>query len=311
MENENKFKAAVIGMGPSGVAAAIYLKRSGIDPLCFETGEVGGKLNKIAEIENYPGFVGSGIELAQKMQDQVKHFEIKVKKEEVRSITQEDDGSFTIKTSLDSYHVLACIICAGIREKPFTVKGSETYHEGGISRCAECDAPFHKNKPVALIGDSNEAIKDATYLATVCKPVYLICPREQLQADPEEVKKFASNPDVKIFAPYQIKDSSGTRHIEKLTIENLTTKENLTLDVDALFIFLGATPMSEFLNYMDVLDDKGNIKTDEHMKTSVPGLFAAGDISNTVLRQVITAVADGGVAAVSCRSYLHSLEEGK
>jgi thioredoxin reductase (NADPH) len=310
MENERKiYPVGIIGMGPSGIAAAIYLKRSNISPLCFEQSQVGGKLNIIKEIENYPGFMGEGKELAEKLQKQAAHFEIEIRSESVRSVTQNEDGTFTLKTDRAEYLFQAVIITAGIRDKPFAVKGSETYMENGLSRCAECDAPFHKGKPVAVIGSTSEALKDSVYLASVCSPVYLINPSGQFAASEAEVKNFSSLPNAQIVAPFEIESSQGQRHLEKLNLLNKATGERKTLDVEALFIFLGSTPMSEFLGYMDVLDEKGQIKTDEHMATSVPGLFAAGDVRATPLRQVITAVSDGGIAAVSCRGYLSQLKK--
>ena len=302
-------KVAIIGMGPSGITAAIYLKRSGITPICFEQNDIGGKLNILKEIENYPGYIGDGKGLSEKFIEQIKHFDIDVKKEAVQSINKNPDNTFTIKTDAGSYLFQAVIIATGIREKPFKVPGSEAYFENGISRCAECDANFHKNRPVAVIGNSQEAIKDTIYLASICSPVYLINSTSEYKANQEEVEKLKALNNVTIYNPYKIVGSSGQRLISKLVIENVETKEQKTLDVEGLFIFLGATPMTEFLGYMDILDEKGNIAVDEHMKTRVDGLFAIGDIRNAVLRQVITAVSDGGVAAVSARNYLNSLKK--
>ncbi|MCI2068133.1 MAG: FAD-dependent oxidoreductase [Bacilli bacterium] len=302
-------KVAIIGMGPSGIAAAIYLKRSNISPICFEENEIGGKLNIIHEIENYPGFIGDGKDLAVKFTEQVKHFEIDIRKESVRSISKNDDGNFDLKTDKSAYRFQAVIIAAGIRNKPFKVPGSDAYFENGLSRCAECDAPFHKNKPVAVIGNTSEALKDTEYLSSICNPVYLINPNETFQASEKEMTSLHSLKNVMVFSSSEIVASSGARRLEHLVIKNKVSGEEKTLDVEGLFIFLGSTPMSEFLGYMDVLDEKGQIKVDEHMRTPVEGLFAVGDVRNAVLRQVITAVSDGGVGAVSCRAYLHDKEQ--
>lgn len=299
---------AVIGMGPSGIAASIYLARSNMHPVCFEEKEIGGKLNLMKEIENYPGYIGSGKGLAEDFRKQVEHFQIEVRKESVRSITRNEDGTFLIKTDKDQYLFKAVIIATGIREKPFAVPGSDAYFGNGLSRCAECDAPFHKNKPVAVVGNSEEAVKDTIYLASICSPVYLINEEEGYKADEKDVKELASLGNVIVKEGYKIVDSQGRMRLQGITIENKEGKKE-NLEVEGLFIFTGATPMADFLGYMDILDEKGNIKVNEHMQTSVPGLFSCGDVRNSVMRQVVTAVNDGGIAAVSARNYLHSLSK--
>lgn len=306
---ENKVEeAAIIGMGPAGCSAAIYLKRSNITPFCFEQGEVGGKLNEIKEIENYPSFVGRGSELSQKFKDQIAYFKIPVIKESVRSVTRDfEDNFFIVKTDKSSYKFKAVIIASGIMNKPYEVKGSKAYNGNGISRCAECDAPFHKGKPVAVIGNSSEAVKDALYLASLCHPVYLINPEEGFTASSEEVEAFKKIEGTEIFSDSEVKMTYGEKKLSSAIIVNKKTQKEETIQIEGLFIFLGATPLSEFLGYMDVSDEKGQIKTDDHMRTSEAGLFACGDDRNGVIRQVISAVNDGGIAAISARGYLSKL----
>jgi thioredoxin reductase (NADPH) len=306
--SDNIRPAAIVGMGPAGIAASIYLARSNVFPVCFEEKEIGGKLRVMKEIENYPGYFGEAKGLADDFEKQVEHFHIEVKKESVRSVAQNADGTFTLKTDKDSYIFQTVIIATGIREKPFKVPGSEAYFENGISRCAECDAPFHKNKPVAIIGNSSEAMKDTLYLASLCNPVYLLNEGSSFSADPALVKEVLTNPKVIYKENVKVVSSEGKRRLESLTLKHVDGKEE-KIAVEGFFLFLGATPMADFLGYMDVLDEKGNIRVDDHMRTSVPGLFAVGDVRNAVLRQVVTAVSDGGVAAVSARSYLTSLHK--
>jgi thioredoxin reductase (NADPH) len=308
--DEKIYQTAIIGMGPSGISAAIYLKRGGVNPICFEQNEIGGKLNQIKEIENYPGYLGDGKGLAEQLKEQVKHFELDVRKETVLSISKEDDKTFTVKTTADSYHFLSVIIASGIREKPYAVKGSEKYSDNGISRCAECDGPFYKGKKVAVIGSSIHAIKDASYLASIDGFVYFISPDKNILSS-SEMKELSKKDNFSLLAPYTIVDSDGTKHMESLTLENSETKEIKKIDTSALFILLGSTPLSEFLGYMDVADEKGQLIADERMKTKEEGLYAVGDVRNTPLRQVITAVADGGLAAINVRSYLAALKQQK
>lgn len=298
---ENKvYDAAIVGMGPAGIACAIYLKRSNLKIICFEKDKVGGALNKINEIENYPSFVGTGEELAKKFDEQLKHFEIDIIHQGVSSINPNDDGTFLIRTIGDTYSVKSVIVCSGIKQRPFVVPNSIAYHENGISRCAECDGPFSKNKPVAVYSSTSSGAKEAIYLASLCSKVYFINPEEKIEGDQTIVEELSKLPNVEILNGTKIKSTTGTRKIETITLSN-----EQTFQVNALFLFIGATPITEFLGYMDVTDKFGQIKTNEKMETSVKGLFACGDSRITPLRQVVSACSDGAIAAVSVRNYLN------
>ncbi len=301
MEENKVYDAAIIGMGPAGISASIYLKRGGIDPLCFEMGEVGGTLNKLEEIENYPSFVGSGKQLAELMKKQLEHFNINVIKQQVLSVNDNFDGTYLIRTVGFTYLVKGVIIASGIKQNPITIPGGNKYNNLGISRCAECDGPFSKNKPVAVFSSNSNGAKEALYLATICSKVYFINPEENISGDQKIVNRLASLDNVEIFNSTKIKDTAGTRKIEKILLSS--GKE---LDVNALFIFIGATPITEFLGYMDITDKFGQIKVDDKMQTSQKGIFACGDDRVTPLRQVITAVSDGGLAGIGLRNYLRN-----
>jgi len=171
----------------------------------------------------------------------------------------------------------------------------------GISRCAECDGPFSKGKPVAVLSSSSNGAKEAMYLASICSKVYFINPEDKFEGDNKIVDQLKQLDNVEIFMKTKIISTSGTRKISTITLDN-----NLTIDVNALFLFIGATPMTEFLGYMDVMDKFGQIITNEKMETSVKGLYACGDTRVTQLRQVITAVSDGGIAAINLRAYLQN-----
>lgn len=301
MEENKVYDAAIIGMGPAGISASIYLKRGGISPLCFEMGEVGGTLNKLEKIENYPSFIGSGKELASLMKKQLEHFDINVIKQQVVSINDNFDGTYLIRTVGSTYLVKGVIVASGIKQNPITIPGANKYNQSGISRCAECDGPFSKNKPVAVFSSNSNGAKEAMYLATICSSVYFINPEQDITGDQDIVNKLKQLPNVKIFNNTKIKDTNGSRKIEKVILSS-----GEELDINALFIFIGATPITEFLGYMDITDKFGQIKTDEKMQTSQKGIFACGDDRLTLLRQVISAVSDGGIAAVSLRNYLRN-----
>lgn len=305
MENINK--VAIVGMGPSGISAAIYLKRSGIDPICFEKNEIGGKLNIIKEIENYPSFLGTGEELKNQFSHQADFFKLNIVHQNVLSI-MEEDGIFSIRTDGGTYSFQSVIIASGIREKPLDIPNSDSYFGNGISRCAECDGPFYKGKTVAVLGNSTFALKDASYLASIDGKVIFISQEKLPESLVKDKEDFLAHSNTEILEGYKIIGSKGTKHMDSLELES-ATGEKRNVETEALFILLGATPITEFLGYMDILDDKGNIYTDLNMETKQKGLFATGDIRNTPLRQVVSACSDGAIAAVSCRRYLLSLKK--
>ena len=297
---------SIIGMGPAGITAAIYLKRSNITPLCFEKDKVGGVVNKITEIENYPAYLGDGKGLVELFNKQLEHFDISIINKQVISINQNDDGTFLIRTLGENYLSKAVIVASGIVQKPYKVKGSNKYSENGISRCAECDGPFSKNKPVAVYSTDVNGIKEATYLASLCSKVYFVNPNKEIAGDQKLVEEFKKLPNVEIINGAEIIDSDGTRKISSITLSS-----GRKLEINALFLFIGASPVSEFLGYMDVTDKIGLIKVNDLMETEVKGLFAIGDAIKTPLRQVAVAVGDGAICAVSVRNYLNSLKKNE
>lgn len=303
---------AIIGMGPAGISAAIYLTRSNVNPICFEPGLVGGKLNWVHEIENYPSYVGTGKGLAENMSAQVEHFQLDVRKERVINVNPNDDGTYLLVTDKKEYIFKSVIIANGMKEKEYKVKGSEKYNSVGISRCAECDAAFHKGKPVAVIGKTNKAYKEAIYLASIVGKVYLINEDGKIDADKSLVDEFNQLENTETIFDYKIVDSAGTQHIEKISlVDNHDADKTRDIEVNGLFLFVGATPIYEFLGYMDIVNKSGFIQVDDKKSTTNPGLFAVGDCSDTKLRQVVTAVSDGAIAAINCVAYLRQLKKNK
>ena len=305
----NKNNVAVIGMGPAGIAASIYLKRYGVDVTAFEKSEIGGKLNIIKEIENYPGFIGEASDLLKSFQQQVENLEIEVKHENVKKIARDyETNYFNVETEEGKYVFKAVIIATGIKERPFEVKGQQKYNAMGISRCATCDGMFYRGKDVALIGDSTHALEDAIYLSKICNKVYLLTPTNELKGNDEVNKEVLSKENIELLRNVTIVDSDGEQRISSLTVRNNETKEERTLDIKCIFVLLGASPITEFLDYMDVLDSRGFIVCDENKETKEKGLFVAGDASISGLKQVVTATGDGALAATSAKNYVNKKE---
>lgn len=294
---------AIIGVGPAGAAAAIYLKRFGFNPICYEYQMIGGKINFTNIIDNYPGFQGEGQNLAANIAKQIEEYDIAVIPSEVKVIRKKDDF-FEVETANGKELYNVVIIATGMTEKAYEVPGSTKYKSRAISRCAICDGPLFRQKEVVVLGGGNSAFEEATYLASICSHVTLINRRSEFRADSKLVQEFKSLSNVEIKTPYVIKDSDGENKIESLTLENVEDKTTETIKADALFIYIGAIPMTSLLEELDALDERGFIKTNMDMSTSVKGLYAIGDVRNTPLRQIATAVSDGALCAFAIKNYL-------
>lgn len=295
MENN---EVAIIGMGPSGVSAAIYLKRYGMVSICFEKELVGGKVNKTEKIENYVGFSSiGGIQLGEKLDEQLSHFNINVNYSEVKSLSLNDDKSFHIVYGKKERDFKYVILANGMGEKPFHIDGEELFNKRGISRCAICDGSFYKGKDVAVIGAGNSAFEEGIYLSNICKSVTLIARRTQFRADKIVVDKFNSLTNTIIKAPYVPTHVDGTNSIESITLLNTLTNESKTIKIAGLFLYVGDQANTSFVKIPNILDDKGIVLTDDNLMTKVNNLYAIGDCRDTTLRQVATAVSDGAVAA--------------
>lgn len=299
---------AIIGGGPAGVSAAIYLKRYGYEPVMFEKGLLGGKLNYITEIDNFAGFLGTGQELAANLTRQIADYQIKVINSNVISI-QKDGDEFRLEAESGSYRFKAIIVTAGLREKAYEVPGSRAFEQRGISRCALCDGPLYRKKDVAVLGSGNAAVEETIYLASICNRVYLINPEEEFHADARLLGEVENLENVEIKKGYDLVGSRGERALDELALEHRSSKAQERIAVRALFIYIGSTPTTAFLPFPEIISPAGFIKTDELMNTLIPGLFAAGDVRTTKLRQVSTAVSDGAIAATSVRDYLKKLKK--
>ncbi len=295
----NEKEVAVIGLGPSGVTAAIYLNRFGLTPVCFEKELVGGQVNKTEKVENYTG-VGSikGPELGMKLDEQLSFFGIKPIYKEVKGITLTKDKTFLVSYGNETKEFRYVIISSGLRPNPFVVPNQEKYSSKGISRCAICDGPLYKGKDVVVIGGGNSAFEEASYLATICSSVTLVARRKEFRAFPSAVDSLKNKENAKIYAPYVIKSSEGTNSVEEVTIENVETKEEKKIPTSAIFLYVGEKADSTFIN-IDSLnkDENGYIVVNENKESSIKNLYACGDVIKKELRQVSTAVSDGAIAA--------------
>lgn len=309
----------IVGAGPAGMTAAIYASRAGLDTILLESGAPGGKLLKTNEIGNWPGIVSeSGADLAMDMFHHSTAFGARYETGEVSAIrfpaekdsSQKPDENKSSKNGAAAplltversggapLRASAVIVATGTKERLLHIPGEERNIGRGVAYCAVCDGAFYRNCHVAVIGAGNSALEEADYLTQFADSVTIVMRRDVFRADQISVEKVKKNPKIHIIqkaVPVEITDD-GSR-VTGLRIRFIETKEEQLLKVQGVFPYIGSDPVSGFLKDLDVLDDNGYLLVDEHMRTRITNLYGAGDVTRKNLRQVVTAVSDGAVAA--------------
>ena len=298
LDNNVVYDVVIIGRGPAGLTAAIYAGRFRLNAVLFERIAIGGQIITSEWIENYPGFPEgiTGIELMQNFEKQALKFGTKIISAEVKNIKKKED-IFCIDTIYGEVKTSAIILATGAEPIKLPVKEEEKFRGKGISYCATCDAAFFKDKSVAVVGGGDTAIIDALTLTKFAKNITVIHRRKELRAAKILQERAFNNPKIKFELEYVPISIKGEKKVESLEIENVVTKEHKVLNVDGIFVAIGTKPNSELVKDMVELDERGFVKTDMHMQTSLNGLFAVGDVRNTPLRQVVTACGDAAIAA--------------
>ncbi len=309
MQNKH-YDCLIVGAGPAGLSAALYAKRAGLNCAIVDKSGLGGAPTNYLEIENYLGFSKiQGFELCEKFEQHIDNFEIqKFPFEEIQKIDLVSDIK-TIETLENKFFAKSIIIAMGAENKKLGIKGEIENIGKGVSYCAVCDGAFYKDKTVSVIGGGNSALEEAIYLTRFAKKVYLIHRRDSFRADKIVQEKLKDNKKIKILYDTVPIEVIATTRVEGLKVKNLKTNEIQDIKLDGIFPYIGLKPNTDmFLNQLE-LDEFGFIKTNCNMETSAKGVYAAGDIRNTPLRQVITAVSDGAVAAISASKYLEKEEK--
>jgi thioredoxin reductase (NADPH) len=296
----------IIGAGPAGLTAGLYAARARLDVLLIEKAVPGGQIIVTDWIENYPGFPEgiSGFDLAEKMKIQADAFGLKMETAEVHALNLTPDLKEVVLQE-KTIRARSLIIASGASPKKLGI-GEDRYMGKGISFCATCDAPFFKEKTVVAIGGGDTAVQEAIYLTKFVKKVYLIHRRDELRATKILQERAFANDKIEIIWDTVATGVDGFFGIEGVHLRNVKTGEEKTLKADGCFIWVGTLPNTQFLGDSLDTDAYGFIRADAGMQTSVPGVFAAGDVRDTPLRQVSTAVGDGAIAAVSAEHYLEN-----
>ncbi len=304
------YDVIIIGGGPAGLTAAIYTARGGLKTAVIESMMPGGQVASTERIENYPGFPDgvSGFELANSFYKQALTQGAEFIFQNVVSM----DLTETIKhvvTDQQSLNAKAVIIAAGSKPRFLGAKGEDVFHGRGVSYCATCDGAFYKEKIVAVVGGGNAALEEGVYLTKFASQVYIIHRRSEFRAAQVAVEKAQEHPKVKFILDTVVEEIVGTDKVEKIKMRNVKTNELDELNVDGVFVYVGTQPNTHFVSDYFETDQIGYIVTDELLKTNISGVFAAGDIRNTPLRQVATAVGDGALVAVQVEKYVSEIEK--
>lgn len=291
------FDVIIIGAGPSGLTAALYLGRANLKTLILESTGSGGQLNYTYEVDNYPGFFGKGTELAEKMRTQALKFGGIFSSERVLEIKILPGDIKLIKTRKNEYRAQSVIVATGASPRLLGADGEEQFKGLGVSYCATCDGAFYKDKTVLVAGGGNTAFEDALYLSKFCKAVYLIHRRDKFRASANLVEKVRNNPKVIVRTNETIEKIQGDSMVKSVVLKHTLSSRISVLDTSAVFVAAGRIPNNAIAKDLLKLDENGYIITDENMRTSMNGIYAVGDVRTTPLRQIITACSDGAVAA--------------
>lgn len=305
-----KNEVIIIGGGPAGLTAGLYTSRAGLKSLLIERGICGGQIVNAALVENYPGFPQGilGLELGSLMHQQATKYGLEVVTAEVTGIVQ--GQPYGISTTEGDFKSTAIIIAAGSEYRKLGVAGEEKLAGHGVSYCATCDGFLFRDRKVAVVGGGDTAITDALELSRHAKKVYVIHRRDQLRAGKVFQQRAFAQPKLEFIWSTVVEEVLGDKVLEELKLRNVKTGQQSNLKVDGVFVAVGLMPNSQqFFNILE-LDDTGYIVTDETMATSVPGIFAAGDIRRNSPRQVSTAVGDGATAAMSAFRYVQDVGNG-
>lgn len=305
------YDAVVIGEGPAGITAALYLARSGCSVLLFEQLTPGGQILQTEGLENYPGFPKGikGYELADLFAEHLNNLQIDRPRGEVSSI-QGKAGEFIVRAEAneDVYKTKVVLVCTGARHRLLGVERETHFIGRGVSYCALCDGNFYRNQIVAVVGGGNAALEESLYLAKIASKVLLIHRRDEFRgAMVYQNKLEALGEKIEIYRSTVVQSLIGENELEGLVLRNLVTNEETTVNVHGLFIYVGFQPVTAFLPPELEKDPQGFIVTDTEMRTSIPGIFAAGDIRSKLCRQVITAAGDGATAAQAAFVFMENL----
>jgi thioredoxin reductase (NADPH) len=302
------YEVIIIGAGPAGLTAGIYAARAGLSVVAIEKMVPGGQLTSTDTIENYPGVVKpvSGFELANRMKEQAEANGVKIETAEVLAVEQSPDRlTRTVRTKDYSLKGLALVVATGATPRRLGVAGEDRFWGKGISCCATCDGRFYAGKRVVVVGGGDTAVKEGLFLSRFADKITFVHRRGMFRATKIlQDRLLAMKEKVDVVWHAVVKEIQGGNSVQAVVVEDVKTGERRTIETDGVFIFVGFTPNSQFLQGLVDMDERGYILTDAEMRTSAEGIYACGDVRKKLLRQVVTACAEGAVAAFSAEHYI-------
>jgi len=300
----------IIGSGPAGLTAALYTARANLSPLVFTGNEIGGQVSITNEVENYPGFPEglTGPELVERFQKQAERFGARIEYAEVTEVDF-DARPFRVKVYDAEYQARAIIIATGASPRKLGVPGEKELTGRGVSYCATCDGFFFRDKEVVVVGGGDSALEEGVFLTKFASRVRIIHRRDQLRAGYALQQRAMRNEKIEFIWDTVVTAIHGNDAVESVQIKNVKTNEVSTLPTEGVFVYIGHYPNSALFKGKLEMDEHGYLITDRHTRTSVPGVFAAGEIADPVFRQVVTSAGEGCKAAIAVEKYLAELED--
>ncbi len=302
-------EVVIIGSGPAGLTAAIYAGRSQLSPRLITGNAPGGQAGSTSKVDNYPGFPDgvAGGELTQLMQQQAERFGARLEMDEVVEVNLRQHP-FVIKTYGDTYEAKSLIIATGVSPRLLGVPGEAKFKGRGVSSCATCDGFFYKDKAVVVVGGGDAAVEEAIFLTRFASRVYVIHRRNRLRAQMIVQERAFNNDKIEFVWDCVVIEVLGEENVTGVRTRNVKTSEESVIGADGIFTYIGNTPNTELFAGQLELDERGYIVTDRRTHTSVPGVFAAGDVQERVLKQIATAVGTGAIAAMEADKFIAEME---
>ncbi len=297
----------IIGSGPAGLSAAIYAQRACLDTIVIEkNGISGGQVLNTWEVDNYPGFPGvTGFELSRQFREHANKLGARVVQDEVVQVELSGNVKKVVCEE-ETYEARCVILASGAHHRTLEVPGEEELRGAGVSYCATCDGAFFRGRTVAVVGGGDAALEDAIFLARMCEKVYIVHRRDKLRGAKRLQERLQALENIEFVWNSETVAIEGNAQVEALRLRQTKTGEERRLDVDGVFIAVGIAPESELYAGQLELDEQGYIRADESGQTSVPGVFAAGDVRTKALHQILTAASDGANCVASAERYLQA-----
>jgi len=306
--DQSDYDLAVIGAGPAGLTAGLYGARSGLRTMIIERIMPGGYVATISYIENYPGFAEGikGLDLAERMKTQAKRFGAEIIGTEAKAVSG-GDGRFMLMTHTKKYSARSIIIATGTTHRRLGVAGEDNLRGRGVSYCATCDGPLFKNKAIAVVGCGNSGLQEGRFLLNFAKKIVFIDMLSCIIAEPVLHKPLEKDERARFLLNHEVKSINGEKNVESITVVDRKSGEEKTIGIDGVFIYAGLIPLSQNFKDLVQLDAQGFVITDDRLQTTVPGIFAAGDIRANTVRQIVTACGDGAAAALYAYQYVQTM----